>query len=306
MQGCAKRTGSTGRGAGGRRGGGNHSLHTAQLEIPGIDHEAFRTYLGYHSCEGTRPFRPASMEGSLSGSQQKGKSVGIRFPRPLVRARFVRRLNRFAALVEIQGRQELVHVRNSGRLHELFTPGRAVLLDPAATKGRQTRFTLALVRLPGGYVSADAHLPNALVAEALRCRSIPGLTGHRVLRREPPLGSGRADFLLARGGRQCLLEVKSVTLVENGVALFPDAPTTRGQKHLTHLIAARRRGLAAAVLFVIQRADVSAFAPNRAADPEFSATLRHAARAGVRVAALTCHVDAAGVRLAASVPVLLD
>ncbi|HEU5394612.1 MAG TPA: DNA/RNA nuclease SfsA [Candidatus Methylomirabilis sp.] len=220
--------------------------------------------------------------------------------------RFIRRLNRFAALVNTQGREERVHVRNSGRLHELLRPGRRVLLDPAATSGRQTRFTLALVRLPSGYVSADAHLPNALVAEALRGRSIPGLAGHRVLRREPPLGRGRADFLLIRGGRQCVLEVKSVTLVQDGVALFPDAPTTRGRRHLTHLIAARRRGLAAAVLFVIQRADVRAFAPNQTADPEFCATLRRAVRAGVRVQALRCHVDPVGVRLAASVPVLLD
>jgi len=232
--------------------------------------------------------------------------VGIRFPRPLVPGRFIRRLNRFAALVKTQGREERVHVRNSGRLRELLRPGRRVLLDPAATSGRQTRFTLALVRLPSGYVSADAHLPNALVADGLRSRSIPGLAGHRVLRREPPLGRGRADFLLTRGGRQCLLEVKSVTLVQDGVALFPDAPTTRGRRHLTHLIAARRRGLAAAVLFVIQRADVRAFAPNQAADPEFCATLRRAVRAGVRVQALTCHVGAMGVRLAAPVPVLLD
>ncbi len=232
--------------------------------------------------------------------------AGIRFPRPLVPGRFVRRLNRFAALVEVSGRLTRVHVRNSGRLHELFTPGRPVLLDPAATKGRRTRFTLAVVRLPSGFVSADAHLPNTLVAEGLQARSIPGLTEHRVLRREPPLGRGRADFLLARKGRPCLLEVKSVTLVQDGVALFPDAPTTRGRTHLMHLIAARRRGLAAAVLFIIQRADVRAFAPNQAADPDFTATLRRAVRAGVRVSAMTCRVNAMGVRLGASVPVLLD
>jgi sugar fermentation stimulation protein A len=100
--------------------------------------------------------------------------------------------------------------------------------------------------------------------------------------------------------------VKSVTLVQDGVALFPDAPTIRGRTHLEHLIAARQQGLAAVVLFVIQRADVHAFAPNRLADPEFCATLRSAIRAGVRVQALTCHVDPMGVRLAASVPVLLD
>jgi sugar fermentation stimulation protein A len=164
---------------------------------------------------------------------------------------------------------------------------------------------LALVRLPSGYVSADAHLANALVEQGLRSRAIPGLTGHRILRREPPLGRGRADFLLSRGRQQCLVEVKSVTLVEEGVAIFPDAPTIRGRTHLERLMAARRR-LAAAVLFVIQRADARAFAPNQAADPEFSAALRRAARAGVQVIAMRCEVDPTGVRLGRTVPVHLD
>ena len=231
---------------------------------------------------------------------------GIRFPGPLVAGRFVRRLNRFAALVEVAGRQEQVHVRNSGRLHELFTPGREVLLEAATTPARRTRFTLALVRLPTGYVSADAHLPNALVAEGLRCHAIPGFRRHRVLRREPAMGGGRADFLLAQGRRRCLLEVKSVTLVKEGVALFPDAPTVRGRTHVEHLIAARRRGLGAAILFVIQRSDVRAFAPNRDADPKFSETLRRASRAGVRVCAMRCRVGPKGVRFDRPIPVRLD
>ena len=230
---------------------------------------------------------------------------GIRFPAPLVAGRFVRRLNRFAALVEVGGRAEQVHVRNSGRLHELFTPGRSILLEPAATPERRTRFTLALVRLSTGYVSADAHLPNSLVAEGLRCRAIPGFRRHRILRREPAMGGGRADFLLAQGRRRCLLEVKSVTLVEEGVALFPDAPTIRGRIHLEHLIAARRRGLGAAVLFVIQRSDVRAFTPNQDADPEFTQALRRASRAGVRVYAMRCRVDLKGVRLDRPVPIRL-
>ncbi len=230
---------------------------------------------------------------------------GVRFTRPLVPARFVRRLNRFAALVEIDGSHERVHVRNSGRLHELLTPGRPVFLDPAVTPGRQTRFTLVLVRLPSGYVSADAHLPNALVAEGLRCGAIPGFRGYRILRREPPVGRNRADFLLARGGRECLLEVKSVTLVEDRVALFPDAPTVRGRIHLEHLIAARRRGLGAAILFVIQRADATAFAPNWEADSEFGETLRRASRANVRILAMTCHVDPTAIRLMRPVPIRL-
>jgi sugar fermentation stimulation protein A len=232
--------------------------------------------------------------------------VGIRFPRELVPGCFIRRLNRFAALVDVAGRPEHVHVRNSGRLRELLTPGRAILLEPAATEARRTRFTLALVRLPSGYVSADAHLPNTLVAEALRRQGIPGFRGYQILRREPVMGRNRADFLLLCGGQECFLEVKSVTLVKQGVALFPDAPTVRGRTHLEHLIAARRRGLGAAILFVVQRIDATAFAPNRDADPEFGEALRRAFRAGVRVSAMTCSVDPRGVRLATVVPVRWD
>jgi len=232
--------------------------------------------------------------------------AGVRFPRLLVAGRFLQRLNRFAALVEVEGRREWVHVRNTGRLRELLSSGRLVLLEPAGKPNRQTRFTLALVRLPTGYVSADAHLPNALVAEALRRRAIPGFRGYRILRREPAMGRNRADFLLARAGRRCLLEVKSVTLVEEGVALFPDAPTVRGRIHLEHLIAARRRGLGAGILFVIQRRDAEVFAPNWGADPEFGETLRRASRAGVHVGALVCRVNPRRVQIDTPVPVRLD
>lgn len=230
---------------------------------------------------------------------------GVRFRMPLVVGRFVRRLNRFAALVRVGGREERVHVRNSGRLRELLTPRRTVLLEPARGEGRRTRFTLALVRLARGYVSVDAHLPNAVVEAAVRQGTLPGYREARLLRREPAMGRKRADFLLARGERRCLVEVKSVTLVEGGVARFPDAPTARGRAHLEHLIAARRRGLEAVVLFVIQRSDALAFAPNHRTDPLFAAALGRASRAGVRVRALTCRVTRSGVWLDGAVPVRL-
>lgn len=217
----------------------------------------------------------------------------------------VRRLNRFAALVRIGDAEERVHVRNSGRLRELLTPGRAVFLEPAQGEGRRTHFTLALVRLARGYVSIDAYLPNAVVEAALCQGTLPGYREARFLRREPAMGRRRADFLVARGERQCLIEVKSVTLVVGGLALFPDAPTARGRAHLEHLIAARRRGLGAAVLFVIQRSDALAFAPNRGTDPLFAEALQRARRAGVGVRAVTCRVTRRGVWLDRSVPVRL-
>lgn len=229
----------------------------------------------------------------------------ISFSGPLVAGRFVRRLNRFAALVCVDDGEEGVHVRNSGRLRELLTYGRHVLLEPARSAGRRTRFSLALVRAQGCYVSLDAHLPNELVAAALAVGAVPGFRGYRLLRREPVMGKHRADFLLRRGARRCLLEVKSVTLIRNGLALFPDAPTTRGLAHLEHLIAARADGLLAAMLFVIQRNDAVAFAPNRSGDPAFSAGLERAVRAGVRVQAMRCEVTCMGVSLDRRVPVCL-
>ena len=232
--------------------------------------------------------------------------LGIRFAQPLVAGQFVRRLSRFAALVRLDGGEERVHVRNSGRLRELLTVGRPVLLEPAGAAGRRTRFTLALVRARGGYVSLDAHLPNDLVAASLARGAVAGFRGYRFLRREPVIGRHRVDFLLGRGARECLLEVKSVTLVRGRVALFPDAPTTRGIAHLELLIDARASGRLAAVLFVIQRYDALAFAPNRWTDPAFASALERAARAGVRVRAMTCRVTREGVRLDRCVPVLLS
>jgi sugar fermentation stimulation protein A len=186
-----------------------------------------------------------------------------------------------------------------------LTAGRFVLLEAASNAARRTRFTLALVRLPRGYVSTDAHLPNALVESMLRQGTLPGFRGARIVQREPSMGRRRADFLVARGRRRCLVEVKSVTLVRDGVALFPDAPTVRGRVHLEHLMAARQRGIEAAVLFVIQRGDATAFAPNRGTDPAFAAALGRAVQVGVRVRAMTCRVTRCGVSLAGLVPVRL-
>lgn len=232
-------------------------------------------------------------------------AAGVRFRSCLVAGRFVERLNRFAAIVRVEGRDERVHVRNSGRLRELLTPGRAVLLEPARSTRRRTRFTVALVRLAYGYVSVDAHLANAVIEAALRHGAVPGCPDACLVRCAPAMGRRRADFLVTREGRHCLVEVKSVTLVTDGVARFPDAPTARGRSHLEHLIAARRRGLMAEVLFVIQRRDAVAFAPNHGTDPVFALLLQRAVRAGVSVRALTCRVTRGGVRLDGCVPVLL-
>ena len=223
----------------------------------------------------------------------------------LVEARFIRRLNRFAAVVEMGGEERLVHVANSGRMRELLVEGRRVLLKPAAADHRKTDFDLALVDLGHTVASADARLPNLLVYEALRDQRLPEFVGYDNIRREVTYGESRLDLALTRPEGTCFIETKSVTLVEDGAGLFPDAPTSRGRKHMGSLSKATREGHRAAVVFVVQREDTEALAPNDAADPEFGLALRHAVEAGVEVYAYRCRVTLGEVRLGAQLPVRL-
>ncbi len=221
----------------------------------------------------------------------------MKMPPGLKRARFLRRLNRFTALVDLDGVETLAHVPNSGRLKELFEPGRTAYLVPALNRARKTAYTLALIDLDGVLVSADATLPNRLALEALRDGLLPQFSGFDSIRPEYVFRESRLDFLLSNGVGQCLIEVKSVTLVADGVGLFPDAPTERGRKHVESLVQATREGYRAAVLFVIQREDALAFSPNDATDFAFGKALRGGVSSGVEVYAYNCRVSRKEVRL---------
>jgi sugar fermentation stimulation protein A len=229
----------------------------------------------------------------------------VRLPPGLVSAILVRRLNRFAVEVELEGKRAQAHLANSGRLQELMLPGAPVLLVPKDAPGRKTAYDLALVCRDGLWVSADARLPNALFREALAQGRLAEFAGCRVARAEVVYGGTRLDFLLEGLQGPLLVETKSVTLVEEGVGLFPDAPTERGRRHLEALAQAAAAGLGAAVVFVVQRADAGAFAPHRQADPRFARALAEAAAAGVRVLAYRCCVDPRQVSIAAPIPVRL-
>jgi len=228
---------------------------------------------------------------------------------PLFPATFVRRVNRFRAEVRLpNGVRTHAHVPNSGRLHELFVPGRPVYLRHAARPGRKTRWDLALVRLPTGLVSVDARLPNPLLYEAWRTgRLVPWLQPEEwTWRAEPASPGGRLDFCLRHRttGQRLWIETKSITLVEDGVGLFPDAPTSRGRRHLAELAERVRAGDRAAVVFVVQREDARAVAAHNA-DPAFPAALAEAMAAGVEVYAYVAHVTLHQIRLVRAVPVLL-
>ena len=227
----------------------------------------------------------------------------------LVEARFIRRVNRFLALVELGGREEGIHVANSGRLRELFVPGATVWLKPASAVSlprgrRKTAYDLALVKAAGTLVSADARLPNALVEEAIANGSLNDFGSPAAIVRESAFGESRFDLMLECEGTRHYVEVKSVTLVENGIGLFPDSPTLRGAKHLNTLSEAVRAGHRASVVFVIQRLDADAFAANALADPALADSLSRAVAAGVDALAYNCFVSPREVRLHRRLPII--
>jgi len=220
-------------------------------------------------------------------------------------ATFIRRDNRFRASIRLDGQIVAAHVPNSGRLGELFRPGAAIWVVRRPAPGRKTCCDLTLVEYQGQLVSVDSRLPNKLVAEALSRNILPPFAAYPQHRPEVRTGASRLDFLLSGPAGRCWLETKSVTLVENGIALFPDAPTERGIRHLEELAALRAGGDRAAALFVIQRNDASAFSPHPSAHPAFAEALRRANAQGVEIYAWRCRVSLDAIELAESIPVRL-
>jgi sugar fermentation stimulation protein A len=229
---------------------------------------------------------------------------------PLIPGVFVHRDNRFRVQVKVRGRVEAAHLPNSGRLGELLVPGHKVWLAPADLRRnpqRRTAYDLVLVQFAGRLVSVDARLPGKLVADALRHGQLTGFEGYATIQSEVRLGDSRLDFRLDAESADppCWVEVKSVTLVENGMARFPDAPTLRGQRHLGELLGALQRGDRAAAVFVAQRDDAQRFTPNDEADPGFGQILRQAAQAGVEIHAWRCCVSTEAIQLLDAISVIL-
>jgi len=220
-------------------------------------------------------------------------------------ATFISRQNRFACLVRLHGCQETVYLPNSGRLDAVLFPGHRVFLADRSSPSRRTRYDLVATDLNGTLVSVDSRVPAGLIHEALRQRDLQPFAHYTSVRGEVPRGRSRLDFLLSNSDSQCFLEVKSVTLVREGRALFPDSPTLRGRKHLHALIWAKRDGYAAAIVFVVQREDVEGFSPNDAVDIEFGRGLRAAQMQGVEIYAYRCRVNLGEIELADQVPVKL-
>lgn len=220
----------------------------------------------------------------------------------MVPGTFLARPNRFIAHVEIDGRVEVVHVKNTGRCRELLPAGAQVYCQRSSNPARKTKFDLIAVQKGSRLINMDSQAPNRAAGEWL---SSGGLGPVKALRAETVHGDSRFDFSFVKNGQQCFLEVKGVTLENDGICAFPDAPTQRGAKHLRGLTEAAREGCGAYVLFVIQMSGVKHLHPNDLTDPAFGKALREAAQNGVMVLAMDCAVSVDEMTLRAPVPVLL-
>lgn len=217
---------------------------------------------------------------------------------PLSEAILIRRENRFVATVEYEGQQITAHVPNSGRCRELLYPGNTVIIQKATPNAhRKTEYSVILARHRRIWVCLVSAWANTLAREAAQLGLLPELNHYTNWQPEVKWGRSRLDFFLsAPGETPCLVEVKGVTLVpEPGQALFPDAPTLRGARHLGELTQAVRDGNKAAVVFAVQREDAQTVSPNREMDPNFTQALKEAEEAGVLLLAFSCNVSLDGI-----------
>ena len=220
----------------------------------------------------------------------------------VVSGRFLSRPNRFTAYIEIDGKTELCHVKTTGRCRELLIPGTEVYLQRAFGGGRKTAFDLIAVNRGDKLVNIDSQIPNRVFEEWAENGGIPGL---QKIKAEQTFIDSRLDFYLEAGEKKIFVEIKGVTLEREGVALFPDAPTERGIKHLNTLCRCIECGYEAWAVFIIQMENVMYFAPNDQTHLAFGAALRRAAEKGVRIFALECAVTPDSIRAVREVPVRL-
>lgn len=228
----------------------------------------------------------------------------------IVPAVFVSRINRFVAVVSVDGETVQVHVKNTGRCRELLLGGATVYLEDFSGRmgNRKLRYDLIGVRKGELLINMDSQAPNKVVMEGLRdgLICIPGMGMLVEIRPERVFGDSRFDFYIRdEEGKECYAEVKGVTLENDGVVSFPDAPTERGIKHLRELVLAKKSGFCAAVVFVVQMSGMKYFTPNDACHKEFGEALRIAAREGVEVLAYECALTEDSLKIGGKIPVRL-
>lgn len=203
----------------------------------------------------------------------------------IVKGKFISRPNRFVATVEIDGKVEAVHVKNTGRCAELLIPGADVYLSPSDSTERKTKYDLVSVKKGDFLVNMDSQIVNGVAEEWLT-----SLFPCALIKREVTFGKSRFDFYIENGKDKIFVEAKGVTLENEGVVSFPDAPTERGVKHLNELISAKKQGYSCYVLFIVQMEGVKYFTPNYKTHKEFGEALKHARNEGVNILCVECKI----------------
>ena len=215
----------------------------------------------------------------------------------IIKGTFLVRQNRFVAHVLLDGKEEVCHVKNTGRLKEIFTEGATVYLEKSDNPDRKTAYDLVAAEKDGEIINIDSQAPNKAAGEYLR-KIFPGCN----VKAECKYGSSRFDFYIEGNGIKAFAEVKGVTLFRDGRALFPDAPTERGVKHVRELTECISKGYEAYILFVIQSGKDVVFAPNEETHPQFAEALRAAESAGVHIMAVNCDVTADTMTVRGEIP----
>ncbi len=224
----------------------------------------------------------------------------------IVKALFIRRINRFIAEVDICGNIEMVHVKNTGRCKELFIKGQQVYLEKSTNPDRKTRYSLISIYKGDVLVNVDSQVPNKVIYDAILNHEIDGLKKIKMLKREYTYGQSRFDMYFKReNGQEGFIEVKGVTLERDGYATFPDAPTTRGVKHVQELTKAIKEGYESYIIFLIQLKPVTYFTPNQLTDPDFKKALITASNSGVKVLAFDSNITDTTISLGKPCPVHL-
>jgi len=230
----------------------------------------------------------------------------MKLPEHLLTGTLIRRYKRFLADVELESGETItVHCPNSGSMTGCAVPGSRVVLSRSDRPGRKYPCTWELVQVGGCWIGINTGITPALVREGIACGVVTELQGYGTIRPEVRRGDSRLDLLLTGERGTCWVEVKNVTLAENGLALFPDAVTERGRKHLAELMGVVRSGERGVIFFVVQRGDCRAMAPADRIDPRYGALLREAVAAGVEALAYRAEVSPEGVALAVRLPVEL-
>ncbi|MDZ7777007.1 MAG: DNA/RNA nuclease SfsA [Bacteroidales bacterium] len=230
----------------------------------------------------------------------------MKFPEALTHGRLIKRYKRFLADVTLDsGEVVTAHCTNSGSMKTCLEEGAEVFLTHHNDPKRKTQYTWEMIKIDGDWVGINTNHPNRIAFEAIRNNEIAELRGYSTVKREVKQGRSRIDIYAANGDEECFIEVKNVTMKEGRYALFPDAVTARGKKHLEELILARGQGYRTVMLYVVQRMDVDIFGPARAIDPGYAAKLDEALAKGVEIIAVQARVTPQEIKIVRALPCAL-